>query len=198
MAIHINTLNGGDITITTEGSTPASHPETRFTLQDGTVETYNIEGEFGYNWWQNHPELFDDIDGRWLKTIVEIDVGTSVTNLLTGCCTQDTTSITITGNGQTIISPYAFSNLDSLTNVTIGSGVMEIMGSVFEESNSITNVTIDSEVMYIYSDAFVLCNGLTSVVFQGRTLEQVHNIEDDVGNKSYPFGISNTSIISVN
>lgn len=30
------TLNGG--------STPASHPETRFTLEGGTVETYNITG----------------------------------------------------------------------------------------------------------------------------------------------------------
>lgn len=41
MAVHINTLNGGNITITT-GS--AGHPETRFTLQGGTVETYNITG----------------------------------------------------------------------------------------------------------------------------------------------------------
>ena len=44
MAIHINTLNGGDITITTGGSAPAGHPETRFTLEGGTVETYNITG----------------------------------------------------------------------------------------------------------------------------------------------------------
>ena len=42
--VTINTLNGGDITITTGGSTPASHPETRFTLEGGTVETYNITG----------------------------------------------------------------------------------------------------------------------------------------------------------
>lgn len=44
MAVHINTINGGNITITTGGSAPASHPETRFTLEGGTVETYNIEG----------------------------------------------------------------------------------------------------------------------------------------------------------
>ena len=42
--VTINRLNGGDITITTGGSTPSGHPETRFTLQGGTVETYNITG----------------------------------------------------------------------------------------------------------------------------------------------------------
>jgi hypothetical protein len=53
MAIHIHTLNGGDITITTGGSTPpppTEHPETRFTLQDGTVEEYDIEGTLDFQW----------------------------------------------------------------------------------------------------------------------------------------------------
>ena len=40
----INRLNGGNITITTGGSTPTGNPETRFTLEGGTVETYNITG----------------------------------------------------------------------------------------------------------------------------------------------------------
>ena len=44
MAVTINILNGGDITITTGGSAPAGHAETRFTLEGGTVETYNITG----------------------------------------------------------------------------------------------------------------------------------------------------------
>lgn len=41
MAVNINRLNGGNMTITT-GS--AGHQETRFTLEGGTVETYNITG----------------------------------------------------------------------------------------------------------------------------------------------------------
>ena len=31
-------------------SGPVSHPETRFTLQDGTVETYNIIGTLDQQW----------------------------------------------------------------------------------------------------------------------------------------------------
>lgn len=42
--LNVTNLVGGDITITTGGSAPASHPETRFTLEGGTVETYNITG----------------------------------------------------------------------------------------------------------------------------------------------------------
>jgi hypothetical protein len=44
--VTIGTLNGGNITITTG---PAGHPETRFTLQGGTVETYNIIGALSWN-----------------------------------------------------------------------------------------------------------------------------------------------------
>ena len=45
MAVFINVLNGGNITIGAGGSpAPAGHPETRFTLQGGTVETVNITG----------------------------------------------------------------------------------------------------------------------------------------------------------
>lgn len=42
--IRVTHIVGGNIIITTGGSTPSGHPETRFTLEDGTVETHNITG----------------------------------------------------------------------------------------------------------------------------------------------------------
>ena len=49
MAIHINRLNGGDITVGTGGSV-LDATKTRFTLQDGTVETHNITGTLTDQW----------------------------------------------------------------------------------------------------------------------------------------------------
>ena len=45
--VTINTLNGGNIVITT-GS--AGHSETRFTLEGGTVEEYDITETLDDNW----------------------------------------------------------------------------------------------------------------------------------------------------
>jgi hypothetical protein len=58
-------------------------------------------------------------------------------------------------------------------------------------------VTIGNSVTSIGYDAFSGCSNLTSMVFQGKTLAQVQNIEDGYGNKYYPWGITNTSIITV-
>lgn len=42
-------------------SQPASHPETRFTLEDGTIETYNITGTLDEQWMIEN-EFYDYID----------------------------------------------------------------------------------------------------------------------------------------
>lgn len=49
--VTINTLNGGNIVITT-GS--AGHSETRFTLEGGTVEEYDISGTLDLQWLINN------------------------------------------------------------------------------------------------------------------------------------------------
>ena len=40
--LYIDQLTGGSIVVGSSGS--SGHPETRFTLQGGTVETHNITG----------------------------------------------------------------------------------------------------------------------------------------------------------
>lgn len=67
MAVHINTLNGGNITITTG---PAIDPaKTRFALQGGTVETYDITGTLD-TWWMRQNGYFDGENIDWIKRII--------------------------------------------------------------------------------------------------------------------------------
>jgi len=77
--IHINKLNGGNIIIGTDGGS-SEHPETRFTLQDGTVETYNITGTIDHQWMIDNG-YFDEDEDTWLKTITQVDIGNTVTSI---------------------------------------------------------------------------------------------------------------------
>ena len=61
------------------------------------------------------------------------------------------------------ISGAAFQNCNSLTNVTIPSGVTSIDGSAFSNCYSLTSVTIPSSVTSIGNGAFSNCRSLTSI-----------------------------------
>ena len=67
----------------------------------------------------------------------------------------------------------------------------------FYYCSSLTSVTIPDSVTNIGYSAFYDCTNLTDMTFEGKTMEQVQNIEDEEGNKNYPWGISDTSIIHV-
>ena len=81
MAIHINRLNGGNITIgSSGGSAPTGHADTRFTLQGGTVETHNTTGTIDNQWMVDNGYFDADAD-TWLKTITQVDIGNTVTSI---------------------------------------------------------------------------------------------------------------------
>ena len=69
--LNVTNLVGGNIVITTSSSggdgETSSHSETRFTLQGGSVETYNIEGTLNRQWMVNNG-YFDDSedDGQYI------------------------------------------------------------------------------------------------------------------------------------
>ena len=129
---------------------PVPHADTRFTLDNGTVETYDITGSsFDDSWLEEHG-FWDTIE--WLKPIVSVDFGTDVTG---------------------------------------------IGGTVFFNCTSLKSVTIPSTVVNIGMNAFEGCTNLESVTFVGRTMEQVQNITDWGGDPTYPWSITNTSIINV-
>ena len=98
---------------------PAEHPETRFTLSDGTVETHNITGSFDMGWMIDNG-YFDESDWSWKKTITQADIGTTVTS----------------------IEDSAFSGCGNLTSVTLPDSVMYIEWGVFSDCSGLTSVTI--------------------------------------------------------
>ena len=84
MAIYINTLNGGSITIGAGGS--SGHPETRFTLDDETVESHDITGTLDQQWMITNGYYipYDEQTGEgdyWAKTITQADIGDTVTSI---------------------------------------------------------------------------------------------------------------------
>lgn len=129
-------------------------------------------------------------------SLTSVTIPDSVTSIGTGAFTgcSSLTSVTIP-NSVTSIGNGVFNGCSGLTSVTIGNGVTSIGVGVFEDCTSLTNVTIGSGVTSIGDDAFVGCSNLANLTFLGKTLEQVQNIEDEEGDKYYPWGITNTSII---
>ena len=155
MAVTINVLNAGNMTLGSGGSTPASHEETWYKY-DGDTEwrTVMLGGTIAL--FDNEGNLTGQIENPWDIVAIEIGTGTQA-------------------NPVTSIGSDAFYGCNGLTSVTIGNGVTSIGEYAFDS-----------------------CYILTSVVFYGKTLEQVQNIEDDNGNKQYPWGIEDAaSIINV-
>jgi hypothetical protein len=141
--VTIGTLNGGNITVTL-GS--GGNSKTRFTLQDGTVEEYDIEGTLNKQWLIDHG-YWEGTMSIWLKQIREIELGNTVTT----------------------IGESAFDNCENLTSVTIPSSVTSIgtldnsdyIGA-FQSCINLTSLTIEDGIAIIGSYAFYGC-GLPSV-----------------------------------
>ena len=142
MAVYINTLIGGDITVGS-GSSPApeGHAETRFTLKGGTVETHNITGTFDQQWMIDNG-YFDADEETWLKTITQADIGNTVTSIgWAAFADGDLASVTIP-NSVMSIGEWVFSGCTELTSVTIPDSMTSIEESAFEGCSGLTSVTI--------------------------------------------------------
>ena len=141
--VTINTLNGGNITITTGSSAPAGHEETWYKY-DGDTEwrTVMLGGTIALV--TDTGDSTDQIDNPY--NIVEIEIGTG---------TQ--------ANPVTSIGNNAFYWCGSLTSVTIPTGVTSIGNYAFYNCSGLTSVTIPSSVTSIGASAFSGCSGLTSV-----------------------------------
>ena len=168
--VTIGTLNGGNITITTGGSAPASHPETRFTLEGGTVETYNITETLDRQWMIDNGYYvpYNDETGEgnyWIKTITQADIGNTVTS----------------------IGSSAFCYCSGLTSVTIPDGVRSIDGEAFCGCSGLTSVTIPDSVTSIGGYAFSGCSEFTSVTIEGKDKATVQAMTN------YPFGLNYAS-----
>lgn len=61
-------------------SQPAGHPETRFTIQGGTVNTENITGALDQTWMIQNG-YFDGDNWEWIQIITQADIGNTVTSI---------------------------------------------------------------------------------------------------------------------
>ena len=197
MAININTLITGSMALGSSGSGSSGHAETwvKFSEND-TWHEYDIKGALDISA-LIAAGLMPEGSGEmgppeWTTQPYAVEIGTDVTSIgdwaFEDC--SGLTSVTI-GNSVTNIGYDAFYNCSSLTSVTIPGDVKSIGAWAFSCCSGLKSVTIGNDVTSIEYDAFDGCSGLTSMTFLGKTLEQVQQMDN------YPWGISDTSIITV-
>ena len=142
---------------------PTGHPETRFTLQNGDIETHNITGTLDRQQMIDNG-YYDGENYEWLKTITQADIGNTVTSIgnqvFQNC--SELTSVTIP-NSVTSIGDLAFAYCEILNNVTIPDNVTSIGLGAFLGCTDLTRVTMPDSVTSIGAGAFEECRGLTSV-----------------------------------
>lgn len=126
-----------------------SHPETIFTLANGDIETYDIGGVLGKAWLTSNGFLSGS---TWLKRIVEVDVGNTVTS----------------------IGPEAFMNNTTLTTFNMPDSVSSIGSKAFQSCALLANIKIPNTVTCIQTYSFASCGKLKTIMF-GNSVETIED-----------------------
>ena len=75
----------------------------------------------------------------------------------------------IVGEGVTLVSGEAFSNLENLESISLPNSLVTIEPGAFHGNDKLTSVLIPKNVLFIYDKAFSYCTSLTTLVFCGLT-----------------------------
>ena len=113
------------------------------------------------------------------KSLRDVTIPESVIKIgsaFSGC--SNLTSITIPENVEKIEN-CAFSNCESLENVNIKNGSIEIGHSAFHSCSNLTSITIPESVTSIRQWAFTDCSSLTNITYKGKK-EQWNNINKSI------------------
>ena len=179
-----NESGGGDIPSTTT-------TYSTFTLDDGTVEEYKINGVLDNDWFcANGFKTITNGTTTWVKNIVKASIGTGVTAFGSYVFMSSTLSEITIPNGVTDIWNSAFKGCDSLKSMTIPDSVTSIGDSAFESCSGLTSVTIPNSVTSIGAGVFAYCIRLTSVT--------ISNSVTSIGNSSFAYCSELTSVIIPN
>lgn len=152
--------------------------KTRFTLQDGTVEEYDIIGALDKAKLANIG-YWDDNNYEWLKTITEVEIGTNVTNIgysaFQYCYTLTHVSIP---DSVSTIENYSFSECNNLLyDTTTYPGLILVNGWIvgyndnyvygYEEGQAWVTLHLDNNygIRGIQDNALQGCEWVNTVVF---------------------------------
>ena len=181
MAVYINILNGGDITVGSSGGGSSGHADTWYKYaNDSDWRTVSITGAIEGDPDEETPTTQIPDVGN----VVALEIGTDVTSIgwhaFQDC--SGMTSITI-DNSVTSIGNYAFRYCGGLTSVTIPNSVTSIGDGTFDSCTNLTSVTIPDSATSIGENAFSSCSGLTSVtiVANGGNAASVKQMMIDAG-----------------
>ena len=185
------TLNWGDGTVETKGSTSAtnySHTYAtngdyviKLTVNTGTISfvgsaSYAIYGATNTTNYHNGTR------------IRRVEIGNNVTSVGKYAFRYCYSIISITiPSTVTSIGESAFAYCTSLTSITIPSGVTSIGNNTFQYCYSLTSITIPSGVTSIGNNAFAYCTSFTSITIPSGVTS--------IGNNTFQYCYAFTSII---
>ena len=162
---------------------------TQMVFDDGAVSSFNWVGEVSRKDIID-AGLYDSASYEWLRKPVDVRLGDAVTSIGNEAFTECTSlkSITIPASMKSI-GDATFDFCTNLTSISILEGITAIGEAAFGRCVNLTNIIMPASVVSIGRDVFFDVS-LRSLVFKGKTLAEVQAMPN------YPWGISNTSIIS--
>ena len=157
------------------GVTPP-HPETIVEYANGSISSFNIEGELGQN---SIPECRENA--------VKVEIGTAVTNIGNSAFSDCFSLVSVTiPDSVTSIGTYAFSGSLVLISITIPNSVTNIENYTFSNT-ALTSVTIPDSVTSIGTYAFSN-TALTSVTISDNVTS--------IGDRAF-FGCSKLKSVTI-
>lgn len=198
MAIYVNTLNAGNVTLGSSGSSEHQKTKVKYITSSGLNDWEgDITGEIAGTYRQNpsypttqipNVNLAEEIyigtnvtaigsDAFYECTnIKKIIIPNSVTSINDGSSFRKTglTSITIPDSVTSSIPDCAFYWCTELTNITIGNGVTGIGSDAFEKCEKLTNIVLPNSMTSIGTKAFFRCSNLTNITL-GTGLTTIGN-----------------------
>lgn len=138
--------------------------KTKFTMVDGEVEEYDIDGELNTQWLVQNGFIRNGILGNWIKSVKSFEAGDNLSSI--GASTFykcSTLTDAVLNDSVQVIDNSAFNYCTALSSVTMPSGLVDIMEYAFNRCTSLTSITIPSTVVHIKADAFIHCTAMDDV-----------------------------------
>ena len=108
---------------------------------------------------------------QWWEKIV-VSVPTTVVDMTENGMIDNSMVQCVIPESMTKIVPYAFYNLTSLKELTIGSGIVSIGGYAFYRCSGLENLIVPSNVTTVNTYMFANCTGLKTLQYNPKVLAQ--------------------------